>query len=185
MKVLDRLPYGTGNATVAFQGEAVRVKPHQIVVWVSVTVADLLEWDPKTPALPAILDTGNNFTFTIHQSRLIRWAGIRPELLRVLGRIKHNEHRIPRYEADLWLHPNVAGTRDRRPDRKPFRLELPQGIAIHADEPGIVAPLPLLGLRALTGSRLHTMIDAEHREVSVHTPHWLSRLFRALRLPPY
>jgi hypothetical protein len=88
MKILDRLPYFPEHRTITARGEAVRVRPYQIVVWVSVNIARLREWDSRTPAFPAILDPGNNFNFSIFQSQLIRWAGIRPELLQFLGRIK-------------------------------------------------------------------------------------------------
>ena len=70
---------------------------------------DLPEWDPKTPAFPAILDTGNNFTFSIYRSQLVRWAGIQPALFRLLGDIRLGEEYIPRHDADLWLHPREPG----------------------------------------------------------------------------
>ncbi len=92
------------------RGERQEVRRFQIIVWVSVSAADALEWDPRIPAFPAILDPGNNFNLTIFQSQLIRWAGIRPELLRLLGTIKtgkgKDERRYPRHEADVWLHAN-------------------------------------------------------------------------------
>src|SRR5687767_8949669 len=115
MKVLDRLPCPTGpTPPLSVRGQDVPVKPYQVIVWVSVSVADLLAWDPRTPAFPAILDTGNNFTLSIFQSQLTQWAGVRPELLRVLGRIREGGAYYPRHEADVWLHPNVPGSRERR-----------------------------------------------------------------------
>jgi len=95
MKILDRLPYFPEHRTLSVRGEAVQVRPYQIVIWVSVNIARLREWDSRTPAFPAILDPGNNFNFSIFQSQLIRWAGIRPELLKFLGRIKGGRQALP------------------------------------------------------------------------------------------
>jgi hypothetical protein len=65
MKILDRLPYFSEHRALSVRGEAVQVRPYQIVVWVSVNIARLREWDSRTPAFPAILNPGNNFNFSI------------------------------------------------------------------------------------------------------------------------
>lgn len=185
MRILDRLPYFAESTTVLLPNEVVRVKPHQIIAWVSVSIAQVLEWDARTPAFPAILDPGNNFNFSIFESQLIRWAGTRPELLRVLGYIRMQGKRYPRHAADLWLHPNIAGSRDRQPGREPFRLNLDRGIAVYPDTAPRPPHLPLVGLRGLTDNHLQLAIDGKHREVSLHTSNWFAQLLRTLRLPPY
>jgi hypothetical protein len=46
MKILDRLPYWNKSAPpVVVRGQSIQVKPHQIIVWVSVSVANLSEWE--------------------------------------------------------------------------------------------------------------------------------------------
>jgi hypothetical protein len=180
MKILDRLPYSTEPPPpIVVRGQPVRVKPHQIIVWVSVSVADLAEWDARTPAFPAILDTGNNFTFSIFQNHLIQWAGLHPRLLNLLGTIKEGGQRYPCREAFLWLHPNAPGRRDRRADRKPLRLRLGRGIAVYPDTASS-SHLPLLGLQALTENNLHLTIDGQRRLVGLRTPDWRTTLLRWL-----
>ena len=180
MKILDRLPYWTESAPPAVVGgQPLRVRPHQIIVWVSVAVADL-EWGARTPVFPAILDTGNTFTFSIFPRQLIRWAGMRRQLLPTLGTIREGGKLCPRHSADVWLHPNVPGRRDRREDRPPLRLHLPKGIAVYPDEGWPAPHLPLLGLQALTRNNLHLTIDGERRLVWLRTPDWRTRLLRWL-----
>ena len=185
MKILDRLPYSAEHRTIMVRGEPVQVRPYQIVIWISVSIARLHEWDPRTPAFPAILDPGNNFNFSVFQSQLVRWAGIQPALLKFLGRIKEGGKHYPRHAADVWLHRNKRGSHDLRPDQTPYRLVLRRGLALYPDVPDRVPPLPLLGLRALTENQLHTLIDGERREVSAHTPSRTASLLRMLRLPPF
>ena len=180
MKILDRLPYWTEPAPpVVVRGRSVRVKPHQIIVWVSIGVAGL-EWDPRTPAFPAILDTGNTFTFAIFQNQLIQWAGMQPQLLPRLGTIKEGGKFYPCHEANVWLHSNVPGRRDRVADRKPLRLTLAKGIAVYPNAASPAPHLPLLGLQALTENDLHLTIDGERRLVSLRTPDWRIKLLRWL-----
>jgi hypothetical protein len=168
MKLLNRLAYTDTHRTLAVPGGSVRARPHQIIVWVSVNLANVLEWDDRLTAFPAILDTGNNFTFSLHHDHLVQWAGIRPELLRLMGSIRDKGVRANCHEAILWLHPNVPKTSDRNPEREPFRLKLEPGLAVYP--PGPPSHLPLLGLRALTQNRLHAAIDGDRREVTVRTP---------------
>jgi hypothetical protein len=174
VRILDRLPYSTEQTTLTVRGEAVRVRPYQIVVWVSVAAADLPDWDPRIPAVPAILDTGNNYNFALFESQLVRWAGVRRESLQPLGMIRVGGRPVPRHDADVWLHANVPGTRERSPTRQPVRLSLADGVAVYADEGQSVPHLPLLGLRALTDNQLHTVIDGARREVTIRTarPWW-------------
>jgi hypothetical protein len=181
MKILDRLPYSSQTPPpLTVRGQAVPAKAHQVIVWVSVSVAGLLEWDPRTPAFPAILDTGNTFTLSIFASQLIQWAGIRPDLLGVLGRIKQGGNYYPRYEADVWLHPNIPGSGQPQSNRQPFRLSLEKGIAVYPDTTSPAPHLPLLGLQALTENDLHLMIDGQRRWAWLRTLDWRTSLLRWL-----
>src|SRR5438094_85862 len=49
VKILDRLPYSSEPTTVSVRDEAVRVRPYQIVVWVSLNLRQVMEWDPRVP----------------------------------------------------------------------------------------------------------------------------------------
>ena len=181
MKILDRLPYSAEpSPPVVLRGLSMPVRRYQVVVWVSVGVADLRAWDPRTPAFPAILDTGNNFTLAIYQSQLVRWAGIQPRLLPRRGMIREGDNICVRHEADIWLHHNVPGRPERRDDRPPLRLPVEQGIAVYPDAAGIPPRPPLLGLRALTENNLHLLIDGQRRQVALRTPDWRTKLFRWL-----
>lgn len=180
MKIIDSLPYGIDPPPpVVVRGHSLPVKPYQIIVWVSVGVADL-EWDARTPAFPAILDTGNTFTFTLFQRQLIQWAGMQPQLLRALGTIREGGNLYPCYKADVWLHSNVPGRVDRRTDQAPLRLSLRKGIAVYPDGGPRSPHLPLLGLQALAENNLHVTIDSERRLVSLRSPDWRTKLLRWL-----
>jgi len=180
VKILDQLPYSTEPPPpVVVRGQSLPVKPHQIIVWVSVGVANL-EWDARTPAFPAILDTGNTFTFSIFQSQLVLWAGMQPQLLRRLGAIREGGRHYLRHEADVWLHLNAPGRQDRRTDRAPLRLTLEKGIAVYPDAGSAPSHLPLLGLQALTENDLHLTIDGQRRLVWLRTPDWRTKLLRWL-----
>jgi hypothetical protein len=172
MKILDRLPYSTDRTVTDVRGETVQVKAYQILVWVSVSAENILEWDPRTPRFPAILDTGNNHNFAIAQGQLLRWAGLDSRLLPLCGAARESGQRLPLHAADLWLHLNRAKTREISEHRQPARLGLRQGLTVYPDE---TAPrLPILGLRALTVNHLRSLIDGEKREVTIYTarPRW-------------
>ena len=81
MKLLDRLPYSTEGSTETAPGEAVRIKPFQIIAWVSLGIEEIAQWDPRTPRFPVVLDTGHNHNLSIARGQLLRWAGIPPERL--------------------------------------------------------------------------------------------------------
>jgi hypothetical protein len=177
VKLLNRLPYFTDPRFVAAPGGSVRVKAHQIVIQVSVSLPVLPEWDPRTPSFPAILDTGNNHNLSVRRGQLVRWAGLQPEALRTLGSMRERQLQIPLHAASVWLHGNVPGEGARR-DREPHPLRLEEGIAIYPDDIG--PRLPVLGLRALTRNRLHLTIDPERLHVDLRTKGMNTTLLRAL-----
>lgn len=181
MKILDRLPYWTERAPpVVVSGQPMPVRRYQVLVWLSISVHNLVEWDSRTPAFPAILDTGNNFTLAIFRKQLIQWAGLHPQLLPELGRIREGGKVYPCHKARLWLHSNVPGRSDRRGARPPLRLSLEKGIVVYPDAASPPPHLPLLGLRALTENKLHLTIDGERRLVWLRKPDWRTRLPRWL-----
>ena len=175
MKILDRLPYSPYPITVDVRGEAVRIKPYQIIVQVSVSLSTLLDWDERTPKFPAILDPGNNHNFSVRRDHMIRWAGLKPDALPPKRTIRERQHRVPLHAAGLWVHPNVPGEQAVS-DGLPHLLKVEEGIAIHPNETG--PRLPVLGLRALTQNNLHLTIAGRQRLVWLRTPDWYTRLLR-------
>jgi len=181
-KILSRLPIATKDDAVSVREEMVRVKAYEVIVWVSLSVKHVLELARGTPRFPAILDTAHTHNFSIQEQQLIRWASIRPEMLHLVGALRQAGQRVPLHAADVWVHRNQPGERDRLLDVPPQRLILPRGIAVYPS--GSAFPrLPLLGLRALISNRLHLVIDGEHREATLRTGNWFSRLLRTLRVP--
>jgi len=125
------------------------------------------------PRFPAILDTGNNHNLSISRGHLVRWAGLQPEVLRIIRAKRERQQRIPLHDASVWLHRNRPGERALT-DQKPLPLNLEEGIAIYADDLG--PRLPVLGLRALTRNRIHLAIDTERMRASLRTPDWSTKI---------
>jgi hypothetical protein len=48
MKILNRLPYADAPTSETVGEEGVRIKPYQIIVWVSVSIRQIVEWDQRT-----------------------------------------------------------------------------------------------------------------------------------------
>jgi hypothetical protein len=167
--LLNRLPYFHRQTTLLVRGREEFVKPTQIIVWVSLAEVDPDVFDPATPRLPAILDTGLTHNFAIAHDHLIRWAGIDPRRLGHLRDIRIKGDVVPLHEAEIWLHPNRAGDRDALANRPPFRLQLKDGIAIYPKAMSAAPRLPLIGLRALEWTKLHLAIDCGRRRVWIRT----------------
>jgi hypothetical protein len=167
-KILDQLPYLDAAAMLAFHDEQIPVLAHHIIVWVSIGLRGDFRLAENSPRIPAILDTGNNFGFSIAADQLGRWCGLQPQILEVLGPIFINRRALPRHAADVWLYRNRRRQRDTFRSVPPFRLELRDGIAIYPAEDLVPAPrLPLLGLRAIDENSLRCTINGEQRTVSL------------------
>jgi len=177
MKILDRLPIPTTETIAFVSSESVRLKDSEIIVWVSLSVMRTEQGDPTGPRFPAILDTGNTHNFAIQERHLLRWAGIRPEMLRSLGHIRHSGKRIRLHAAKLWLHHNEPRTMTVASNQ--HLMILPRGIAVYPDGENYPR-LPLLGLRAILSNNLHLAIDGEPKLVNLRTPDWRTRLQRWL-----
>jgi hypothetical protein len=171
-KFIDRLPYFTEATYEDVGSETVQIKPYQIIVWVSVTAADLLEWGPTIPRFPCILDPGNNHNFSIQEAHLQRWAELALKDLQPMSTIALQRQHIQCYAASVWLYPNVPGTRNVPEGAQPTRLVLPDGIPVFPQPAGREFPfprLPLLGLRAMTDNKLDMNIQGGKRLVSIRT----------------
>lgn len=183
-RILNRLPIPTRDEIAFVRGEMVRIKAHEMIVWVSLSARSVLNLPTDAPRFPAILDTAHTHNFSIQEQHLVRWSGLRPEMLPVLGTLRQAGRRIPLHTADVWICCNRPGQRDQILDRTPHRLILPRGIAVYTSEAGFPR-LPLLGLRAILSNRLHLAIDGQRGEAWLRTSHWFSGILRTLRLPPY
>jgi hypothetical protein len=181
MKILDQLPISTERTSLRFGGRFITVLPNQILVWVSVHMAGPVEPEHNIPRFPALLDTGNNFAFSLQDRHLREWVGIAADVLAPLGDITIEGKVVKRRRATVWLYPNVPGRQDAANNRPPFRLKLSMGIAVYppdADPPG--PRLPLLGLPALLDSGLDCWLDPDRRHVTVQSGSWRRPLMRLL-----
>lgn len=149
------LSYSAEKTRIGVLGDVVEVKAFQIIVWVSIAGANS-RWLPGTSRLPAILDVGNNHNFAITERYLLTWAGIAAALPE-LTKIRQQGEKLLLRSAALWLHA----------DDESFELAVHGGIAVHA---GTWPRLPILGLRALTNSKLQTFIYGDTRRVHIRRP---------------
>ena len=167
--ILRRLPYSDRRTSVVVRGREEEVKATQIIIWASITEVGHRELDATTPKVPVILDTGLSHNFAIMEDQLSNWAGIERRYLRKLRDITIGGQVVPLHEAEVWLHSNHTGERDRFSGRPSFPLQLESGIAVYPRQFVTAPRLPLLGLRGLQWSTLHLFIDCERRRVSLGT----------------
>src|SRR5262245_52743767 len=144
MKILDRLPISAERTSLRFGGRYVTIHPSQILVWVSVHLPKVLVPEGNIPRFPALLDTGNNFGFSLQDRHLRDWAGIDAGLLETLGKVTIEGKVVACLDATIWLYPNIPGRQDPAHGRPPYRLDLDKGIAVYT--PDAVPPGPRLPL---------------------------------------
>src|SRR4030081_343020 len=97
-------PIATKDDIAFVNGEMVRVKAYEVIVWVSLSPRHVVGLPAETLRMPAILDTAHTHNFSIQEQHLVRWAGIRPESLRALGNLRQEGRHVPLYAADVWVH---------------------------------------------------------------------------------
>ncbi len=151
------LAYHKEKTTIAVGREIVEVKAFQIIVWVSISIRGILEWDETIPKFPAILDIGNTHNLGISEEQLRKWGGIHPDSLPQMKPMRVNKQLVPIRAASVWLHM----------DHAPYELSVEQGIGVYT-EGG--TRLPILGLRALTNSKLQTLIYGDQLRAVIQTP---------------
>ncbi len=130
MKIIDRLPIPVKHSSLRFGDRYTTLHRNQVLVWVSVHLAGALEPEENISRFPALLDTGNNFDFSVQDRHLREWAGIDPGLLVVLGDITINGQVVTRRRATVWLYPNIPGRQEVASDRPPFRLSMARAVFI-------------------------------------------------------
>ena len=122
MKILDRLPIPEDRTSLRFGDRYLTLRADQIPVWVSVHLGGALEPEENIPRFPALLDTGNNFGFSVQDRHLREWAGIDPGLLVALGNIEIDGQVVMRRRATVWLYPNIPGRQEVASGRPLMRL---------------------------------------------------------------
>jgi hypothetical protein len=166
-RLLDRSPFLKDASEVVVRGERVRVRSHQIIIWVTLSRKEVEEPNPSAVPFPAILDTGHNYSFSIHERHLTDWAGLRPDMLRASRPIRERGQRLFLRLANIWVHTNAPGHRDRLAERPPHLVSASQGIAVY---PGGDFPrLPILGLRAVAENELVLNVSGPRREATLRT----------------
>jgi hypothetical protein len=182
MKIIDRLPIPEKRGSLQFNNRYTTINRDQIVVWVSVHLSGALEPEVNTPKFPALLDTGNNFDFSLQDRHLREWAGIDHRVLFAVGESQIDGQVVKRLGAALWLYPNGPGQQEVANGKPPLRLKMARGIAVYppdADPPG--PRLPLLGLPALLNNDLDFWLDPQRRQISIQQRGWRRGLIRLLR----
>jgi hypothetical protein len=169
MRILDRLPIPKDHFLIDVRGEAVKLRPYQIVLRVSVTDGPV--WDSRTPNFPALLDTGNNLNFSIQEDHLTRWAGIHPRSLPLLKVVREAGRSPTLRHGRVWIHRNESGSREIKA-ALPFKLSFQEGIAIYPSDGSDYPRLPLLGLRAILKNNLKLVIDGKRKRASLRSPLW-------------
>lgn len=168
MRLLDRSPFLEEPSELMFKTEPIRVRPFQIILWVSLTPKRIDVPNPRDLPFPAILDTGYSHTFSIREKHLIEWAGIRPDTMPLMGSARDRDERVPLRSANIWVHPNVRRNRDLMAPRPPMAVAAPKGIGVYS---GDFPRLPILGLRAIADNGLILQANGIRREATLRTQH--------------
>jgi hypothetical protein len=173
--VLRKLPFFETPTTTWVRNDRLAIKPYQIILWVSLAAGEQDQLEPNIPRLPALLDIGLSYNFAIGENQLLRWAGLHPQSLSLLGHARLSGLPVDVRDADVWLHRNQPGQRDLFTDQPPFRLELYRGIAVYPRDTPNAPRLPLLGLRGLRWTNLQLALDCQACRISLRTPRrfWL------------
>jgi hypothetical protein len=175
--ILRKLPFFEQPTSVLVRGDQLAIKPYQIIVCVSLAYRGQDELAPNTPRFPALLDLGLSYNFAMVEDQLLRWAGLHPQSLPVLGRARLSGLPADLLEAEVWVHCNQMGQRDLFSNQYPFRLELQRGIAVYPRDTPNAPRLPLLGLRTLRWTNLQLTVDCRACQVALRTPRrfWIFR----------
>jgi len=169
-RLLDRVPIPERPIEVVVHGERVRLRAHQIVVWVAITQRLDRPPRPTMAPFPAILDTGHTHSLALQQRHLIDWAGVRPDALRHFGAVRDRDRgrRLELRAATIWAFRNQPGSREQLADRPPVPLGGTPGIAIYPG--GVEFPrLPILGLQAIVDNDLVLVVNGRRREATLRT----------------
>ena len=166
--LLDRMPFTDEPDEVIVRGERIRIRPNQVIIWVSLSARQLLSQNPAVAPFPAILDTGHANNFSIHATQLARWFGMRTEGMELLKIVRERDRQVPLHAAWLWVYPNLRGDRHRLAECPAYRLSIPMGIAVHSGDDGFPR-LPLVGIRTLVDNDLVFKIRGRRRQATLRS----------------
>jgi hypothetical protein len=149
----------------------VRVCHDQIVVWASLAPVTLASLPSGFPVFPLLIDTGFNDSFLMQSQQAWVWM-----TSTICNQLPVNRHRlpvpdayIPNRLASVWLHPNLAGSRDRNKAGAPVQLQLEFGATLAPSGP-YAREKPLLGMRAIRFNKLKIRIDGQLQRVWIDMP---------------
>ena len=142
------------------------VKPYQILVFVSITARSISVLPEDAARIPAILDTGNNHNFCDSTGTM---GSVGAAALPQKGRVDIGGSSIPRFAANIWIHPNRTGTIDPSGESA-FMIELEEGIIVYPSDMPNPARLPILGLRGIIRNGLKLTIDGATRALTLESP---------------
>ncbi len=174
---ISQLPFGVVAAddkTYPLPNGESTYRNDVIYLWVSITESEEHPPTPESPRFPAIFDTGFNNTAIIDREKLLLWAGtdtsskiLRQLLPRCGLRIANEE--IQKYDAAVWIWPNVPGSRSPDVNRKAISIMLPDGIAVIDIGSPIYKSQMLLGMKVVRDAkwRITIVSNEKHDAVSI------------------
>ena len=72
--IVRKQPFYEQPTSVVVEGEPVRIKPYQIILWVSLAPPEERTLRPNAPRFPAILDLGHSHNFSLTEEHLTHWS---------------------------------------------------------------------------------------------------------------
>ncbi|MCI0704056.1 MAG: hypothetical protein L0241_23605 [Planctomycetia bacterium] len=165
--VLTRVSLVDRERTVAPGGVPVTLRTNQPIVWVRLSA-----WTP-TPSLvpvtfPAVLDTGNNYSFLISAAEFRVWTGLDSEQLTPLRMMEANGVLVGCFAFNLEL---MRLQRGNPTDQIACQLQTDRGIVIIPENLSHRFPrMPVIGVRCLTINRLTFSLNGDRRTFSLWRP---------------
>ncbi len=184
--IVREMPFSDRARALDILGVRVKVFAYEPVVWVSVTPPHVTALPPDAPKFLAVVDSGNTSGFNIREGHLAAWTI--PQLTAAnlppaappspVHDASGSVTVLPRYRANVWLHPYPDGG-----GLPPLILQPIAGILVYTgaqampEGGGIPQPsgphLPLLGARSFRPAGLTVSIDYRRLRVTISTedPH--------------
>jgi hypothetical protein len=152
-------------------GRQLRAYRDQIILWAVLSPGGVAP-PPGAAPFPVVLATGYNDGFLMQERQAEAWTppAVFAQFSRTNRVLLFGSHPIPRWDAALWLYPNLPGTRDPDPAAVPVLVDLPDGAPLTRPGSPATREKPLLGLRAVRFSGLTVRIDGMFLSVSIDAP---------------
>lgn len=165
--LLTRVPLVAADRTVAPAGIPVVLRVNQPVVWVR-----RVAWDrrpiPKATPFPAVVDTGNNYSFLIPAPFFRGWTGLQLTDLARHRTVEANGHLVGCYGFNLDLLRIRTG---RVTDHVVQLLQTDRGVAVIPDALCPLFPrMPVIGVRCLRVNRLTFSVSGDKATFSLFRP---------------